>query len=290
MNNEFIKKIADAGVIAYAATTEKALAMAEAGVGAIETDSLEVLSALRAARPELCLGYLGKADAADCAAAGADFIHAPVYCKSCARAISEAGLSLIACISTPLEAEKALDMGADVLDLVNADLIGGVAMLGAISLTVKEAKFIISGAKAPLDYTVIPACIGWTDASISEAEDTYAAAREAMYASLGLTLAHIGINAENEASSIEISEAYAKLLGLKQKTGNSSCFAGSLVEVMKTKYLGEHGHIAIGTRSLPRAIAFYNRIGVPFNMSTAKPVAIYFADEIGGFAIHLVQK
>ena len=111
-----------------------------------------------------------------------------------------------------------------------------------------------------------------------------------MYASLGLTLAHIGINAECEQSAIEISTAYSKLLGIKQKTGNSSCFAGSWVEVMKTPYLGEHGHIAIGTKSLVRAIAFYERIGVKFNMSTAKPVAIYFAEDIGGFAIHLVQK
>ena len=120
--------------------------------------------------------------------------------------------------------------------------------------------------------------------------DISSAASETMYASLGLTLAHVGINAKSEAEAIEVSTAYSKLLGIKQKTGNSSCFAGSWVEVMKTPYLGDCGHIAIGTKSLPRAIAFYGRIGVEFNMDTAKPVAIYFKDDIGGFAIHLVQK
>ena len=284
MNTEFIKAIADAGVIAKVSTLENAQKMAASGVGALECADAELAKSIKAALPEITVGCTSGI------VAGVDFYHGAIWCKSCMAEARDAGVAVIAIAQTALEASKMIGIGADVIDFASADLAGGVAMLGAISVAVPEAKLIVSGASDPASYTVIPACIGWADESIDAAEDVAAAASAAMYASLGLTLAHVGINAQCEEEAIEISTAYAKLLGIKQKTGNSSCFAGSWVEVMKTPFLGEHGHIAIGTKSLPRAIAFYNRIGVKFNMDTAKPVAIYFAEDIGGFAIHLVQK
>lgn len=287
---EIIKKIQDAGVIALASSNEKADSMIGAGVGALLTSSLEVIRHIKASRPELAVGYCGDEEADAAAAAGADFLYGEFFCPKCTARAKDNGLVSVAVAKSAEQAAKMHEIGADIIALEDADAMGGVAMLGALSTASPDAKYIVCGANTPLDYTVIPACIGWVDTEIDTAEDTAAAASAAMYASLGLTLAHIGINAECEQSAIEISTAYSKLLGIKQKTGNSSCFAGSWVEVMKTPYLGEHGHIAIGTKSLVRAIAFYERIGVKFNMSTAKPVAIYFAEDIGGFAIHLVQK
>ena len=43
--------------------------------------------------------------------------------------------------------------------------------------------------------------------------------------------------------------------GFGVKEGNSSNFAGSGVEVMKSPYLGKNGHIAVKTNSIPRAAA-----------------------------------
>lgn len=284
MNTEFIKKIADAGVIASVSSIENAKKMAESGVGAVECADPALAKSIKEALPALVVGCTAEI------CAGVDFFHGAVWCKSAIAEAKAAGVAVIASVTTPLEASKMAGIGADILDFSEADIAGGIAMLGALSVAVPEAKFIVSGAADPMSYTAIGACIGFSDKSIDTAEDVAAAASAAMYASLGLTLAHVGINAKDEQSAIEISTAYAKLLGIKQKTGNSSCFAGSWVEVMKKPFLGECGHIAIGTKSLVRAIAFYERIGVKFNMDTAKPVAIYFADDIGGFAIHLVQK
>ena len=64
---------------------------------------------------------------------------------------------------------------------------------------------------------------------------------------------------------------------------------------MKSVYLGASGHIAIRTISISRAIAQLERKGFSVDPDTAKTkngmlVAIYLKDEIGGFAIHLVQK
>ncbi len=280
---DIIKSIADAGVIASVSSLENAKKMAEAGVGALIADTAALALEIKAALPSITTGCREIAE-------GADFHLGEVHCPKCVERVRRAGTALAATAKNADDAAKMAGLGADVIAFVDADANGGIAMLGAMSVAAPEAKFIVTGASDGLSYTAIPACIGWVDADIDSAEDISAEANAKMYASLGLTLAHVGINAECEAEAIEVSTAYAKLLGIKQKTGNSSCFAGSWVEVMKTPYLGEHGHIAIGTKSLPRAIAFYNRIGVEFNMDTAKPVAIYFADDIGGFAIHLVQK
>ncbi|MEM5781245.1 MAG: keto-hydroxyglutarate-aldolase/keto-deoxy-phosphogluconate aldolase, partial [Lawsonibacter sp.] len=61
-------------------------------------------------------------------------------------------------------------------------------------------------------------------------------------------------------------------------------------EMMKAPGRGKNGHVAIGVNSLPRARAYLERLGIAFDESTAGPKAIYFAEEIGGFAFHLLQK
>ena len=280
---DIIKSITDAGVIASVSSLENAKKMAEAGIGALLADSAALAKDIKAALPAITVGSRENAK-------GIDFYIGEVHCPKCVAKAKATGAPLFATAKNAEDAAKMAELGADVILFVDADANGGIAMLGAMSVAAPEAKFVVAGAADGLSYTAIPACIGWVDADIDTAEDISAEASARAYASLGLTLAHVGINAQNEAEAIEVSSAYAKLLGIKQKTGNSSCFAGSWVEVMKTPYLGERGHIAIGTKCLPRAIAFYGRIGVKFNMDTAKPVAIYFAEDIGGFAIHLVQK
>ena len=110
------------------------------------------------------------------------------------------------------------------------------------------------------------------------------------------SLAHIGINAENEAGALKIAELFAALFGFEVKPGNSSVFAGTAVEVMKTPYLGANGHIAIGTPDVAAAQAELEARGFAFRPETAKYKAdgtlnaVYLKDEIGGFAVHLVKK
>jgi len=59
--------------------------------------------------------------------------------------------------------------------------------------------------------------------------------------------------------------------------------------------LGKNGHIAIKTNNIYRAISYLERNGVEVDMSTAKGpeggpiVAVYLKEEVGGFALHLLQ-
>lgn len=108
------------------------------------------------------------------------------------------------------------------------------------------------------------------------------------------TLAHVGINAANYEEAKKAAEMFELLFGLKVKEGNSSFFAGGVIELMKEPYMGTNGHIAIGTPDVVAAKAELEARGFTFNPDTAKYRkdgvlnAIYLTDEICGFAVHLV--
>jgi 2-dehydro-3-deoxyphosphogluconate aldolase/(4S)-4-hydroxy-2-oxoglutarate aldolase len=66
---------------------------------------------------------------------------------------------------------------------------------------------------------------------------------------------------------------------------------------MKSPFLGTHGHIAVGVvGNVERGVYHLERQGFVFDTKTAKRdpqgglVAIYLAEEIAGFAVHLVAK
>ena len=118
---------------------------------------------------------------------------------------------------------------------------------------------------------------------------------EARKALLGYEVAHVGINTESNDDAQAIAAAFGSAFGFAAKDGNSSVFASSGIEVMKSRYLGAQGHLAVRTNRMDIAIAEMEKKGLTVDMSTAKYkgdkiAAVYLKDEIGGFAIHLVNK
>ena len=112
---------------------------------------------------------------------------------------------------------------------------------------------------------------------------------------ISYTLAHVGINCANAEEAKKGAALFEAMFGLTAKEGNSSVFAGKDVELMKSPYLGRNGHIAIGTNSVPRAVAELEKRGFAVDPATAKYkgeklTAVYLRQDFGGFAIHLVQK
>lgn len=119
--------------------------------------------------------------------------------------------------------------------------------------------------------------------------------KEAVQTMLGFELAHIGVNCDGEAEAEKTADAFDGLFGFTKKVGNSSVFAGTAIEAMKIQGRGAKGHIAISTNSVSRAKNYLELMGYKFDESSAKfkgdkLTAIYLTDEIGGFAVHLVQK
>ncbi len=113
---------------------------------------------------------------------------------------------------------------------------------------------------------------------------------------LGFSLAHVGLNAQNEGEAEETARAFSLLLGIPYVPGAASHYAGTILEVMKEPGRGTHGHIGILTDNLERGMYFARQVGFSFdpasrkNDSSGRAVLYYLDREIGGFALHLLQK
>ena len=113
---------------------------------------------------------------------------------------------------------------------------------------------------------------------------------------LGLSILHIGINAENEEEAKQIAEQFHSWMGFIPDEGTGSIFASPLIEIMKGKGPGTMGHIAIGADDLDKAAEYFRSTGMGVREETAlynedgTLKFIYLGKEIGGFAIHLKQR
>ena len=210
-------------------------------------------------------------------------------------------------IATATEIEQAMSFGLDILKFFPAEAAGGLKMIKSLSAPYSTIKFMPTGGIDEnnfLDYLAfdkVIACGGsWMvkenfikEKRFDEIEKLTKAAVQKM---LGAEIVHVGINSGNEEQAMKSAKIFETLLSSDIKSGNSSIFVGAQIEVMKSKYLGENGHIAIGVNNFIRAKDYFERLGFKFNDSTlksdskGKPLAIYFEDEISGFALHIVEK
>lgn len=110
------------------------------------------------------------------------------------------------------------------------------------------------------------------------------------------TLAHVGINTENEEKAKEVATLLCSIFDFDNKETEISVFAGTGVEVMKYKGFGTYGHIGFGTENIEEAVKYLEGKGIKFNYDSAKYdedkrlKLVYLEKEIGGFAIHIVRK
>ena len=208
-------------------------------------------------------------------------------------------------VATPSEVEQAIELGLNVVKFFPAEGNGGLAYLKAIGGPYRQMKFIPTGGidetnlLSYLKYSQIVACGGsWMVKPEFIANKQFDEIRKmterAVLLMLGFELKHVGMNCATEKESMSNASLISQLFSLPVKEGNSSNFVGTQFEVMKKNYLGAHGHLAIGTNFIERAIAYYERKGFSFRKETnveknGKRVAIYFEQEIAGFAVHLLQ-
>lgn len=239
--------------------------------------------------------------------AGATFIVSPGLNPKVVKYCTERKIPITPGCSNPSDIEAAIELGLDVVKFFPAEAAGGLNMIKAMAAPYVNMKFMPTGGinesnlTSYLDFPKIIACGGsWMvkdDLIKAGAFDKITElTKEAVNRMLGFELRHIGINADNEEQAYHIAGAFERLFGFVKNAGDSSVFAGTAIEVMKKPYLGENGHIAIQTNYIERAIFHLERQGFKFNEESKKYdkngkfTAIYLDGEIGGFAVHLVQK
>ena len=291
-----------------------AKALCEGGLPVAEvtfrTDAAEEAIRLMAeACPEMLVGagtVLTTEQVDRAVAAGAKFIVSPGLNPKVVKYCLDKNIPITPGTSSPTDIEAALELGLEVVKFFPAEQSGGIAKIKAMAAPYTKVKFMPTGGinaanlKSYLDFPKIVACGGsWmVSGDLIKAgnfDEIKRLTREAVNTMLGFELKHVGINATSEGEAEDVAGSFEKLFGFVKKVGTSSVFAGSAIEVMKEPYLGAHGHIAIGTNYIERAVYHMELQGFEFDPETAKykdgkMVAIYLKGELGGFAVHLVQK
>lgn len=319
--NEILERVSNIGIIPVIAIEDaaKAVPLAKAlvagGLPAAEvtfrtTAAEEAMRAIVNEVPDMLVGAgtVLTPDQADRAlAAGAKFIVTPGFNPEMVKYVLSKGGLIMPGTATPGEMEQAMSLGLTAVKFFPAEQNGGIATLKAVAGPYKNLKWMPTGGvntKNLMDYlsfNQILACGGtWmVKKELIDNEnwdEITRISREAVKTMLGFSLGHVGINCENEHAAQKTALTLCALFGFEYRPGNSSDFSGAAVECMKRPFLGTHGHIAIATHSVARAIFHLGLQGVTFDESTLKtdakgnPKAIYLKDEFGGFAVHLVQK
>ena len=318
--NEVLQRLSRTGIVPVIAIddAEKAVPLARAltagGLPAAEVTfrtaaGEEAIRRIARECPEVLVGagtVLNREQCGRALAAGARFIVSPGYNETLVTYCVEKGVPVLPGCANASDMTRAVNAGLKLVKFFPAEQSGGVSFLKALA-PVFPLDFMPTGGvntKNLMDYLSfdrVAACGGtWMVKkdliSGGQWDEITRISREAVKTMLGFELRHVGINCADEAEAERTARSFCALLGLEYRPGNSSIFAGTAVECMKTPFLGARGHLAIGTNSVDRAVYHLELQGAAFDESTRKTDAkgaaksIYLKDEIGGFAVHLVQK
>ncbi len=319
--NSILEKISNIGIVPVVVLDDAkdaeplAKALCEGGLPCAEvtfrTDAAEEsIRRMTAAFPNMLVGagtVLTTEQVDRAIGAGAKFIVSPGFNPEVVKYCVDKNIPMVPGTNNPSNIEAALSFGLDVVKFFPAEQSGGVAMIKAMAAPYVNVKFMPTGgvnAGNICDYLAfdkIIACGG----SWMVKKDLVAAGKfdeikrlteEAVRTMLGFSLRHIGINCESENDALDVAGFFDNNFGFTTKNGNSSVFAGIEIEAMKSVGRGAKGHIAIGTNSVARAKNYLETVkGLKFveesaNYKNGKLNAIYIDGEIGGFAVHLVNK
>lgn len=288
--------------------------LVKTGIPAIEVlfrneKALQVLVEMKKNHPEMAIGagtVLTLDQAKTAVEAGADFIVCPGYVQSIVDWCNEQRILIVPGCSTASEIQNAYISGLRIVKFFPAEPLGGLKIIKQYASAFSGMRFIptngidLKNLGTYLAEDCIAACGGSfmapaAELSVGNFEAIEKLCSKAMDTALNFSLAHVGINAENEEEAMATAKALCALFRLPVINKGRSVFAGAAVEVMKNGGRGKNGHIAIRTLSVDRAVAYLKRQGVEFAMETAGYDAngslsyVYLKDEIAGFALHLVK-
>ena len=272
-----------------------------AGMAAIEKVAKQCPDMLVGAGTVITLAQ-GKA----AVAAGAKFLVSPGFDRELVTWCVENQVAITPGCVTPTEITQAMRFGLKVLKFFPANVYGGLAGMKALSGPFGGVKFIPTGGvnAQNLSEFICASCVhavggSWLCAKADIAAGNFqkitSLCAEAKNIVLGYEVAHIGIIRADGGASMQVAEQLERAFGFTVKQGSSSNFASSAIEIMNSVYLGEHGHIAVRTNSIPRALMDLEKKGFRTDMETAKYkdgklLAVYLESDFGGFRIHLLQK
>lgn len=317
--NEICKKIHDIGIVPVIALDRKedaaplAKALCNGGLPVAEVTyrtaaAHDAMIEMKKACPNMIIGagtVLNREQVDSAIDAGAEFIVSPGTNPDTIKYCQERGIPILPGTANAADLEVAYAYGLDVVKFFPAEPLGGLKMIKALSAPYNKLKFMPTGGikeanvNEYLNDPVILACGGtWMiDKKAIEAGDfakIESLTRAAVKTMLNIRIKHVGLNEEN-GNGLEIANQFAKFFDSDVKETSKGWFGSDFVEIMsEDKKKGKYGHIGLQVNNVDRARKYFDGRGYLFDETTASYddkgnlKFIYFAEEIGGFAIHLV--
>ncbi len=232
--------------------------------------------------------------------AGAEYILTPGFNEKVVSWCADNGVPVLPGCSSPSDIEKALEKGVTTVKLFPVEAIGGVKFIKAVSAPYTDMGFVPTGGvntNNMNDYFALKSvkAVGgsWLATKDDLAGGDWAGieekARRAVAAMLNLRVNHVGINAESMEDSDRITSLVKLMMGDEVKDIGWMNIVGPGFEVLYGRKRGVHGHFAINTNSLERAMYHLEQRGFEFNEPLG-PTAVFMKDTIGGFEVELVQR
>lgn len=238
--------------------------------------------------------------------AGAQFIVSPGFNEPVVDYCLEQGIPVIPGVNSPSQVEQGLHKGLKVLKFFPAEASGGTGLLKAIAAPYKDVRFIPTGGiktenmNEYLSSSRVLAIGGsWMVNPTAIAGECFdeitRISREAVMTMLGFALEHVGVNTPDAGTAREAVSFFEAFFPGRTLELEKSYMVPGFVEFMKGHGRGITGHIAVGTSSIPRAIAYLRRHGIEVDTKSTVEQngivkAIFLKDEIGGIAVHLFQR
>ena len=238
---------------------------------------------------------------------GAKFIVTPGFATEVVTWCIQNNIPVFPGCSNATDIEAAIRLGLKTVKFFPAESSGGVKALKAFAGPYQEIQFMPTGGinETNVGYYLsldnVVACGGsWmvTQDLIEKGDfaKITSLCKEAVRKAFGFELLHVGVNTADAADASHVAHGFGDLLSLPVFEFPGAFFAGTLVEIVKGPFLGKNGHIAIQTNNIEHAVKHFQVKGDEIDLNTAvrndkgELIAIYFKEEIGGFAVHLRRK
>lgn len=266
----------------------------------------EAIRILTAGLPELLIGagtVLSVEQARIAVKAGARFIVAPALNPDVVAAAKDLGIPILPGVSGPDGVDKALQLGLEAVKLFPAEASGGLRMLDALAGPYASMNFVPTGG---IDATnageylkrknVIAVGGTWMAAPSLVDSGDWAGVESRCSASAlamhGFSFAHIGINGTSDDEARSRVQLLGSLFGMKFSEGTAS-YMGDSIELTKTPFAGNPGHLGIRVNNVARALAWLSRHGINVKPGTeqwegTRLKSVYLELELAGLAVHLV--
>ena len=270
----------------------------------------EAIRRMKEAEPDMLVGagtVLTPAQADEAAAAGTSFIVSPGLNRSVVEHCLSLGIPVVPGCATPSDVECAIGLGLTTVKFFPAEPSGGLKMLRAMSGPYGGIRFMPTGGITPANlssYLSCPAVLACGGSFMIDEEAMRrgdfgvirTSTRQTLSQLFAFRLYHVGISAGGDRKAEAAAGLLSSMFGVPVREIPGALFVGDLMEIVRAKGRGTHGHIGISTPHLARAVACLSRAGFAFDEGSrvldekGHMTTIYFRDEVLGFALHLTER